>query len=183
MSPRLRALLVGGLSATIAGTAVVLWTPHITATRADLVDAGITADFVPRRLACWALWDGGYREFAPVVAVAKTPNADGGRDSIWPRSAIPLRAALGDENANCQVVGSPTWAEVADFYADPPEQAGSCACNPGDGGCFGSDGGPAPRWLTLHPGEYSGPNCRAKVCGELNGRGSSWPAACGPETP
>ena len=187
MSPKLRSLLVGGIggiATVIAGTAVVLYVPTADTTRADLVDAGVTADFTPRKLSCWALIDGGYKQFAPIVAVSKTLNPDGTRDTIWPRSAIPFREALSDENTSCRPVATLTWAQVADFFAAPADDVPPCACNPGDGGCYSADGGAAPMRQTLQPGEFIGPNCVPKLCQEYlrpSGGETSWPARCGAE--
>ena len=133
ISPRLMLLLAGGVATTIAGLAIVAYIPAPGVTRADLVDAGIVADTTPRRLSCWATGeacpDGGACQLVTFAAVAKTLNAAGEREVIFPRSAAKLRRHLDSfgESGACRVTAL-TWGEVSDFGADPAQEEPPCRC-------------------------------------------------------
>lgn len=186
MNPTLRNLLVGGIAVTVAGVAATFWTPIPSATKAQMVAAGITTDFNAKRVACSVLGplpDGGegYRELRTVVAVSKTLNADGRRDVIWPRNAAQkIRRHLRDENAQCRVLGNVAWQDVADLEAEPDDSPGSCACRDylDAGNCrLASDGGIPPLENEMQPGEFVGSDCVPRVCGEVFGSPNR-PARC-----
>lgn len=186
MTPKMLALLVGGLVAGVAGVVAISYAPKVGTTVGELLDAGIVQDYTPRRLGCMVygpLEDGGtgYTEKQPVVAVAKVANANGTRDVIWSRKAIPFRDRLGDGMSNCRVIATLTWGQVADFDADVPDLAGSCACWRQDAGqnCRQSDGGTTTRNAhnEFQPDDWVGAGCVPKPCGELFGR-PNWPEVC-----
>lgn len=181
MTPKMVALLAGGIFTWVAGTPTHVYIPKASTTVAELLDAGIVADYTPRRLGCMVYLDGGYREKRPIVAVAKVADPDGGaRDSIWPRAARFFRDQIGDANQNCRVIQVLTWGQVANFEADLIDEPGGCACwNPDAGKCSNADGGSGTQNAhnEFQPDDWVGPGCVAKPCGEMFGV-SGWPQEC-----
>lgn len=183
LSQKLAGLLVVLGSVTIAGVAVRAYVVAPGVTRADLVDAGVTQDFTPRKLSCWVVGDacpdGGACQLSTVAAVAKTLPTDGGlREVIFPRSALRFRAALDqfDERSNCRVTNL-TWAQVSDFLADPADEEPSGRCQATAGPlCLLLDGG-SLLWTVPAEETQGGAGCIPRLLGGPAG-GDPIPEAC-----
>ena len=167
MNAKLKALITGGMLLTVGGVAIVAYVPKEGVTRAELVDAGILDDCVKRRIACTAFIDGGYVE--KEFTLADCGPGDGGRETIWPRKALELKTFLVGGELNCRRLG--VVADI-DLNEEPPTRTGSCACwQPDAGDCRQADGGTQTRdgHNEFGVGDWVGPGCRPKPCGELFG--------------
>lgn len=182
INPRLLGLLVGGIATTLIGISVIVWIPAPGVTRMDLIDAGVTIDFAPRKLSCWAVGDacpdGGACQLSTVVAVAKALDEQGQRHVIFPRSAMRFRRHLDafDERTACRVTAL-TWNQVANFDRDPEDEEPPGRCQR-DGGpvCRLLDGGPL-LWTVPAEETQGGAGCIPRLLGGPAG-GDPIPEAC-----
>lgn len=172
MNPKLKALLVGGTLATVAGVTAYMFVPKASTTKVMLADAGIREDCNFKTLRCTVMVDGEYGTIKPDVAVC--PTGTGKPEVIWPRGFLAIRDSILDEDTMCKVVGVPTNPNMD---AQPVLGELPCAChNPLKGPCA-DDAGMVAAWNEAQPGTWWGPGCVPKACGELLGR-SSWPQEC-----
>lgn len=186
MNPRLRALLAAIGLVTISGTLYMLATVRPGVSRADLLDAGITAECDPVQVACAGrdlcrntLADGGLSpRYLTLRMLGYQCNRDGGDPLLILRVTQPnCFEPVGPPGDACQVLGA-TFDDGGLGVQGLPDR---CACRARGQVCRKPDGG-LMTFDTTYPApfaQYIGAGCTRKVCSEMAGeQGQSMPSEC-----